>query len=137
MNITDVKDCYYQPGTLTIIDTIHPTTGLGLYGKKTLADVKEEYEGAEIWDFDKAIAHKEESDKTTPQEISAERFDEMLCVLPPSGWVRRDGAESFKMSERWSGSITSIFCRIGEKFFEFRDTIATSHDEICKKCLAI
>jgi len=134
LSMDDIKDCYYQPSTQTVIDTIHPITGVGVWSKKTLAETQAEYDGAEVWDFDKAIEHKQNEAKTAPKEISAERFEEMLYVLPPVGWKNEGGAESFKMSERWSGNITGIYCRIGERFFEFLDDISLSHDAICKRC---
>jgi hypothetical protein len=56
----------------------------------------------------------------------------MLGVLPPVGW-RNDGpAESFKLSERTSGSITGIYVRIGDRYFTFKDGITLAHAECCE-----
>jgi hypothetical protein len=47
-------------------------------------------------------------------EIDADRFHEMLNVLPPMRWEHRDGVERFLMCEMLTGSITSQFARLGE-----------------------
>lgn len=44
-----------------------------------------------------------------PEEITEERFEEMLNVLPPIKWTRRDGVEMFCMSEMWTGSYTNQY----------------------------
>jgi len=67
------------------------------------------------------------------KEITKDRFWYLLEVLPPVGWKRGEGSESFKMSERLTGSITTIAARIGEKYYEFNDNITMSHDAVIEK----
>jgi hypothetical protein len=54
-----------------------------------------------------------------PREITAERFHDMLNVLPPCKW-RGIGAafESFHVSERLSGNVVSWFCRLSDRYFQ-------------------
>ena len=52
----------------------------------------------------------------------------MLGVLPPVGWNYSDPSfESFKLCERTAGSMTAIFVRIHNRYFEFSDTITLPH----------
>jgi hypothetical protein len=54
-----------------------------------------------------------------PQEITRERFWEMLEVLPPRKWQGMGTAfESFHVSERLSGDVVSWFVRIGDRYFQ-------------------
>lgn len=43
------------------------------------------------------------------EEITAERFDEMLDVLPPLAWTRHNNVEMFCMREFFTGSYTSQY----------------------------
>lgn len=117
---------------LTIQDVVL-SNGRGHYGGKTLEEYREEYPLMMIVDWKQAHEWIEEYDKSEPQEISEDDFDYMLEVLPPVGWVRRVDCESFKMSERYHGDITSIIARIGDRFFSFKDVIYMNHDHIMEK----
>lgn len=48
-----------------------------------------------------------------PQQITAGKWEEMLCVLPPLKWESGAGFESFLMSEFWSGPYTQQYVRRG------------------------
>jgi len=79
-------------------------------------------------------AHRYESQfKTEPFEIPEAKWHEMLGVLPPVGWRNTACGESFKLSERTAGNVTSIFVRINERYFTFSDDIQTPHDECCRR----
>ena len=98
---------------------------------------REQYEAKRQARYERLIAAAEKMDaaaKLPPEEITKERFWYMLEALPPVGWKHGAGCESFKMSERWSGNVTYIYARIGEKYFEMRDDIRTPHDVIIEKC---
>ena len=52
----------------------------------------------------------------------------MLNILPPVAWnYSNPSFESFKMSECTTGSITTIFVRIHERYFAFSDTCTLPH----------
>lgn len=126
---------FYVPGESSIIDAAINRDGtlVGHYSGETLDEIRLRYPGAEIGEWDVVYAAAEESCKTEPVEITEARFLEMLNVLPPVRWVREGGAESFKMSERYYGSITGIYARIGKRYFNFSDVITLPHDEIIKR----
>lgn len=67
------------------------------------------------------------------EEISEDRFYEMLNILPPAGWKTDSDGESFKMCEYTSGRITAIFVRIGARFVTFSDRMSTPHREYCRR----
>lgn len=50
-------------------------------------------------------------------EIDAEKWDEMLGVLPPMRWEHKDGVERFLISEMLAGNITSQFAKLGKRYF--------------------
>lgn len=44
-----------------------------------------------------------------PEEIAADKFNEMLDVLPPLRWCTIDGVEMFCMSEMYTGTYTNQY----------------------------
>ena len=82
-----------------------------------------------------AAARPVESDfEHDPIEISAERFHEMLNILPPHDWSGHEGAQSFKMSEFVYGSVTTIFCQLGTKYYELAGSCRLTHQDILSRC---
>ncbi|WP_183046758.1 hypothetical protein [Salmonella enterica] len=71
-------------------------------------------------------------------EITAERFNDMLEVLPPLDWNFNEsgGAQSFKLMEMYCGNITSIFAQYGDRFFELRDRVTLAHRDIIARVRA-
>ena len=74
--------------------------------------------------------------KTPVEEITAEAFDDALNVLPPVGWTRSRGAQSFRISERIAGRVTAIYVEMAGRHFRFHDDIRTLHEEACERVLA-
>ncbi|EDT2962903.1 DUF1419 domain-containing protein [Salmonella enterica subsp. enterica] len=68
-------------------------------------------------------------------EISSERFDYMLEVLPPLDWHFNEsgGAQSFKLAEMYADNVTNIFAKYGDRFFELRDHVTLTHSEIIER----
>ncbi len=85
-------ECYAVPGKGSYIDEINPETGLTYYYQRTEAEVQAEYPGAERMTLDAwrrdAIARQHTPIVWEPS--NAERYDDMLNVLPPKEW--RGGA---------------------------------------------
>jgi hypothetical protein len=57
-------------------------------------------------------------------------FQEALCVLPPEGWVRKGGQESFKCMEHSCGNITNIYAYDGERYWNLMDSADLSHEAV-------
>lgn len=119
-------NCIFDPVKLRLIDVIPE----GSDGKAWFEKHGNEYgDNLIVLSLDEGAKRQEESFKSPPQEISEEKWMEMLCVLPPVSWKHDSTGESFKLSERTSGTITAIFVRIGQRFFTFSDSIYTPHAE--------
>jgi uncharacterized protein DUF1419 len=86
--------------------------------------------------LDDAMACHEAAFRSDPEEITADKWDDMLGVLPPVGW-RNDGAgESFKMSEDLTGRITGIYVALDGRYFTFNDSVGMSHADCCARVRA-
>jgi hypothetical protein len=93
-------DCYAVPGSDSIIDTIHPETGLTTYFAKTLEQVRAEKgdELAERMTIEQFCEEKAARQHTpiTWEPMTEEKYYEMFEVLPPI--IRGNG---FLVSEPW------------------------------------
>jgi hypothetical protein len=134
------KQCYYVPGSTSIIDEV-TEDGLTFHFRHTLEEVLERYPGAELWEAEKAFAEVQrlnyEHYISAAVEIDEDRFDEMLNVLPPMKWRQGHGSESFMIREALTMDIRSIYCRIGDRYFEMSDRQSLTHREICDRCRAL
>ncbi|MBK7366185.1 MAG: hypothetical protein IPI97_14805 [Nitrosomonas sp.] len=104
--------------------------------RETLDEICARYPETEYIEFDEAIKIKDEKNRLPVSEITEKDFWYMLEVLPPKGWKQEPGRESFKMIEHYSGNITGIYARIGERYFTLQDDAFTTHDEIMRRCEA-
>jgi len=140
MKVSDIRECFYVPGKPGIIDAVNPDTGKGLYSRETLTEVKARYPGAVLGEFDTVCDQQDAYWISPPVRITKERFFEMLEVLPPVGWKCASetppvkSKEVFRLSERTSGAVTAIFCRIGDRYFEMQDRIDTPFDRVIELC---
>ena len=127
------KNCVFCTTTNRIIDFI-PDDG---DGRAAIARFTPEYGTTlVILPVDDAWQRYENQFKSAPVEITRERFHEMLNILPPVAWSYGDPSfESFKMSEHTAGSITAIFVRIHDRYFELSDTCTLRHRECVSRVL--
>lgn len=86
------SDVYAVPGRHSIIDTINPQTGLTAICGHTAAQVqaREPLAVRMTWDAWTAAAIARQSSPIVWLSTTADRYDEMLNVLPPAMW--RGGA---------------------------------------------
>ena len=129
-----MSEVFFQPGN-KVVDEVVGFNGLnfGRYSGKTFEQLSAEYPGLEIGDSATVWAAYYNGLIFPPTRITQQRFFDMLEVLPPEGWHRADGSESFKMSEYQAGNITSIFVRIGTDYYELQDRATLTHLEILQK----
>tara|TARA_Y100000310_G_scaffold43727_1_gene40755 strand:- start:130 stop:552 length:423 start_codon:yes stop_codon:yes gene_type:complete len=131
-------DTPYRGNVLSLMrpnGTVEFTNGLTLAGyEKARGYPMRLIDDAELAALDAAYT----ADRVTaPLEIEADRFDEMLNVLPPSRWHRAGAFEVFHVSERISHNLVNWFAAKGEKYWEFIDRDNVPSDEIaCKLLLA-
>lgn len=106
---------------------------VGVHSNRTAADLERDYPGLLLGEYDEVTATMENERKTDPVEIDAEDYRFALEVLPPEGYSGSAAGESFKMIERISGRITTVYARLGKRFFKFKDLHTIKHDEIVAK----
>lgn len=96
---------------------------------------------AQILPQDEALALSDAADRQRlckgPQPIDAERFDELLNVLPPQRWVRGVAAESFRISEAITGDLYTFCVRLDDRYFSITESGSTTHDELVRICSAL
>jgi hypothetical protein len=133
-------DCWYVPGETHIVDLIHPDDGLTLHYREDETQVRARYPNAQrlscedAWKAADAVGTARYRQDIT--EVTAERFNDALNVLPPVGWTTRQGIDSFRISERIWGSITDIYARLGDRFFKLSDDIRLSPDIVVERVRA-
>jgi hypothetical protein len=87
--------CFAVPGSDTIIDMARPQSGLSAIYGRTLEEVRGEYPGAELVDYDEfknGIAARQNAEMATGtwDEVPEKTWDDMLNVLPPA--AQQNGA---------------------------------------------
>ncbi len=133
-------DCWYVSGETHIVDLIHPDDGLTLHYAEDETQVHARYPSArrmtcdEAWQAAHAVGGARY--RQDVREVTAERFNDALNVLPSVGWTTRRGVESFRISERIWGSITDIYARFGDRFFKLSDDNRLSPDIVAGRVQA-
>ena len=127
------NNCVFCTATNRIIDFVPDSSD----GKAALDKLSAEYGTAlVILPVDEACARYENAFKREPVEITEDRFHEMLGVLPPVSWRTAPCShESFKISEQTAGSVTAIFVRVDDRYFEFADSITLPHRDCVARVL--
>lgn len=99
------------------------------YGEQTLEELQSVYQDIKL------VSYEEYQDifKTPVKEINKDRFNDMFEVLPPLGLVCQKKSMTFKLMEMYSDNITYIFAEISGRYFEFRDRLTLTHDNIIAK----
>ena len=89
LTMADCDRCFASKARETMIDVLHPVTGLTVCFGKTLEDCKREYPDAEEMTVDAFCAWKAERQRTpiTWTPTTEKKFMEMLEVLPPELWL--------------------------------------------------
>ena len=137
MKASEIIEYFWNPGDSNAIDCVHPDTGRSLVNGYTLDEIRERYPNAIVTGIEPILEAEANKFKSAPVRSDRESWNYMLNVLPPMHWKNERGAETFKMSEMTSGTITTIMCRIGEDYFTLSDDYYMSHDAIVQACLEV
>lgn len=129
MNLSDLTKAFAEPGASSIIDLVMPDGVTGAYSHETLEQIRSRYPKAEVVDFAEHCARAVAGFVTEPEEITEERWDYLLNVLPPARWVRRGGAESFELSERTYADVTTCAVRLGDRCYAWQGFCGMSHED--------
>lgn len=141
IKLEDLTHCFYVPGAMNIVDmAIQNEAGewVSLYSKQNLMQLRDERPEIVLGEFDAWFDQHEKSLITDAREITRAEWWEALECLPPESWQHAGGGESFVMMEYYSGRITSIYVRLSERYFTFRDVANLPHlDRLAKARLAL
>jgi hypothetical protein len=107
--------------------------GIGMHSHQERSELAKRYPGLEEGEADAVREQIEKCLRTEPVPCAEDEWTEALECLPPLGWVRRGGGESFKMSERLSGRMTHIYVRYDGRCWTFVDTDDLSHFDIMNR----
>ena len=126
---------FYVPNALGYEDVAVEQDGqyVSFIGQKTLAQMQEKHPTIELIEYDVWYIRQQETFKQEPKVITQERFNEMRDVLPPKDWVAHGGSESFKSIENLMGSMTNIFVRVHDAYYELVDCNSLTHAMILKR----
>lgn len=80
--------------------------------------------------FDELISARHETIKTGATVITAQRYNDMLDVLPPCRWHCVGGWSVFHVSERLSGNIVSWYAQKNDCYFTFDQDANINDSEI-------
>lgn len=67
-------------------------------------------------------------------EITREGFMRLLQENVPLEYQIDGGIQSFKLHPSSGNTITTILCRLGERYFQLQDDVRLSHDQIVNLC---
>lgn len=70
---------------------------------------------------------------TPPQQVSRERFYDMLEVLPPARWYRGGHIEWFHVCEYLAENLVTWFGRLGNYYYEFNDVPSLTREQLIDK----
>lgn len=133
-----VTQCFYDPIKNRPIDAAisNPDgTYTGMYSAKTQAELEAREQTALIVMSDEeAYKRQQEAALTAPKQIEREDFHDALNMLPPAKWVRYAHTESFHCIEFYTGNVTRIYTRIGERYYSYLGYASTSHAERIAAC---
>lgn len=130
--MTEPKTVIFCTKTNHVIDTV--PDGTEEDAKVRLQELTSQYgQDLILLPPGEAFRRYEDAFKSGPEEITKERFREMLEILPPVAWHDTSDGESFKMCERTAGLVTAIYVRLGHRYFTLSEDIRTPHAECCKR----
>ncbi|WP_234265155.1 DUF1419 domain-containing protein [Hydrogenophaga sp. NFH-34] len=94
----------------------------GVYSRRTAEELSERHNGQVLITTTKDFREMEEAFyKSEPEEIDRDAYFSALQCLPPLGWERFCGVESFKFSEFKTGRITTIYATFDGRYWKFLD----------------
>ncbi|VVT47232.1 hypothetical protein UYSO10_1299 [Kosakonia radicincitans] len=106
------------------------------FGGKTLAQMREDMPDMELIATAEAVKRQNEGHRLPWEEITGERYSDQLEMLPPVHWRTWGSCESFKSPERYSADVTRIFAKFRGRFFECRDLVTLTPQEIYESILS-
>lgn len=126
--------CIYKPGETCIQSLVREDDVVEFVNLDYREYLKQHPEFVCI-DFDDAMERiRAIQDKSLGilEEITPDKFDDAMNVLPPEKWETVDGVEIFRMMEYTSGTITRHYMRHKRQYFAADYRISTDYQEIAR-----
>lgn len=85
------------------------------------------------WDASTEAAYwqqRERHARTGVEEITLAAFMDAIAVMYPRDWCGDVNCESFKLADMYCGEVTTIYAKVGERYFKFRDVASLPHTAI-------
>lgn len=120
-----IQSCILPDGTVEYTEGLTPEA----YAKERGFPVRV-IDDAEL---DRLIAEKQEAMKSDPVQITEERYDQMLNMLPPARFHTIDGFEVFHMCEHLDGAMVDWFAQGRGRYWTFTDTCFAKDAELLSK----
>lgn len=123
LEMSDNRMAFYVPGHTNILDVaIKGDDGIfgGAYGRKTLKEYMKTEPTVELISLEEACDRIDKINNerfTTIEEITQEKWEEMLYVLPPLSYGTHNGMITFLLVEAITGSWHSCYVNIGNKYY--------------------
>ncbi|AGO57689.1 hypothetical protein SOD_p00150 (plasmid) [Serratia plymuthica 4Rx13] len=73
---------------------------------------------------------REKQARSDVEEITLAAFMDAIAVMYPRDWCGDIECESFKLAEMYCGEVTTIYAKVGERYFRFRDVVSLPHTAI-------
>jgi hypothetical protein len=129
------NNVFYTPKNCTLIDQIDDN-GLSICFQSDLEEMKRLHGEVYVITFGEFMTLKkqwsQENCITKPTEITKEKYNDMLEILPPENWRNIYELEYFQMCEYYMGNYTSYYSKYCGKFYTFRNQAWLKPDEVFK-----
>lgn len=144
MKASDLTECFFSASVSRTIDAVHPNTGLGVWGGRSLEETRKEYPDAERVPFEVAENAIEARAIGTPDVVSKADWWSSYEQLPPMKVRRSDCGMSAMCPEYLVGRVTRIHAVLFKSpgsshratYFMWNDVDTLTHDEIMSRCRA-
>ncbi|MFA1240864.1 hypothetical protein ACCC84_21385 [Serratia odorifera] len=86
-----------------------------------------------VWDASTEAAYwqqRERQARTGVEEITLAAFMDAIAVMYPRDWCGDVECESFKLADMYCGEVTTIYVKVKERYFRFRDVVTLPHSAI-------
>jgi hypothetical protein len=122
--------CFVSPEQRCVIDMVREDGKSWILGQ-SLEQVRCRYPDAKEIALDGAVLAIEGSLVAgAVTEIGVEAFASALACVPPRRWINEGASESFISPEHFYGAVTSVYVRIGTRYFTFHDRCTASHSAV-------
>jgi hypothetical protein len=125
----------YVPGSYGIIDTFYD--GRTSVNKKTFEEVKKEYPNIKLLSWSEFLKEQKKNEDeniiTGPQEITEEKFNDMLEILPPKNLIVQGSFIAFMMCEYFTSNITNYYIKTGGKYYTATKRDTTSYRDLIEE----